>query len=72
MIPFVQFLDSVESISTSNVLKTLKNPSLVPRQLSSRPVTANQEIGWYAQNYVVQIVTIEYLQAETKLRCEVR
>lgn len=43
----------LESVSTSNISKTLKSTALVPRQKSARPQTANQEIGWFCQPYNV-------------------
>ena len=33
-------------------MNTLEKKNLVPRQRTKAPLTANDEIGWYAQNYV--------------------
>jgi hypothetical protein len=33
-------------------MNTLEKKTLVPRQRTKAPLTANDEIGWYAQNYV--------------------
>lgn len=43
----------LESVSTSNISKTLRSTAMVPRQKSARPQTANQEIGWFCQPYNV-------------------
>ena len=46
------------------MIKTLRDPTLVPRQKSARPMTANQEIGWFAQPYVASHQQNTYNQRE--------